>query len=290
MKVRSNASGMQDSQQVVMANNEAVDKLVETNNSAEKIQEESCVVKPVGVQEVDHILSQRDDSVSPSEGTRAEEEKEVTADGFVPYEEVEVEALIPEADMEWLIRSGVILVKASSSLQNIVSIIEGLRANIQVRCISSVMLLITVEKEGQLEECINMVKNVCEEWIIEIAQWELFNSQPHSLVWIKLEEVPLELWHENFFFALGGSWGEVVKLDECTLNRSSFKQARMQILVTSLSCIPQVVVGSSFGTKFRICVSIEAEDMVVTTGKLKSPSENHNQLQFKECIGFGIEQ
>ncbi|OMO90952.1 Nucleotide-binding, alpha-beta plait [Corchorus capsularis] len=84
-----------------------------------------------------------------------------------------------------------------------------------------------------------------------------------SLIWISLEDMPLELWHPNFFSVIDNLWGKFIRVDEITSSKRCLSTARLQILTPGVSIIPNLVAGYSSGINFRIGVSWEKDDSTV---------------------------
>ncbi|GMI96136.1 hypothetical protein HRI_003282900 [Hibiscus trionum] len=76
-------------------------------------------------------------------------------------------------------------------------------------------------------------------WFSELEKLKGFDGKRRIKVWAILEDVPLQVWNENFFMELGSRWGMVVKIDEETLQRDRFDEARLLISVQRVSCIPE---------------------------------------------------
>ena len=74
-------------------------------------------------------------------------------------------------------------------------------------------------------------------------------------VWVILEEVPLQVWHAKFFESLGNSWGNFVRLDASTINRSRLDAARMLVRVSSSLNIPSSVSVVVRGSLHKIIVA-----------------------------------
>ena len=81
-------------------------------------------------------------------------------------------------------------------------------------------------------------------------------------VWVVLEEVILQVWHDKFFESLGNSWGHFVHFDASTMNRTRLDVARLFIRVGSSLNIPFSVSMMVGGSLHKILVEVE-ESMVV---------------------------
>ena len=76
-------------------------------------------------------------------------------------------------------------------------------------------------------------------------------------MWVLLEEVHMQVWHEIFFVYLGNNWGSFVSLDDDTFNRRRFDIARMLVLMESRLRIPSPVTVKVKGISLKILISVE---------------------------------
>ncbi|OMO98241.1 hypothetical protein COLO4_14050 [Corchorus olitorius] len=110
-------------------------------------------------------------------------------DGYFSSAEVDISVHILEGDMEWLIRSVIVVFVALTNIEEVAELIKNSYSNIVVRVCSKIMLVLTVEDELSIDGCIQMVKVICKDWIIDISPWDSFHSQRVSIVWINLQEL-----------------------------------------------------------------------------------------------------
>ncbi|OMO54165.1 hypothetical protein CCACVL1_28003 [Corchorus capsularis] len=87
--------------------------------------------------------------------------------------------------------------------------------------------------------------------------WDDSGEERISQVWIKVEGVPLFLWHPNFFQEIASSWGKLIKVTDVTLERSTMVAAWFLIEVQNKACFPPIFVGSWRGFRFVLRISID---------------------------------
>ncbi|OMO92976.1 reverse transcriptase [Corchorus capsularis] len=220
---------------------------------------------------VPSTIGEEDNYIQAEKGQDSVQINDEPNDGYASCEEVDLLFDILDEDMQWLEKSAIVLLKSNVNPLEIMDLIKDQDCSVKVSLWSNLMLILIVEEEASLGNCIGMVKNACLDCIIEIAPWDTFNSQWSALVRINLSEVPLELWHVNFFSALGDHLGKFIQIDSQTSNRKCFVTARLQILVSSLSNIPKLVVGKSLGVNFKIPVSVETMPLLRSTVRDGSP-------------------
>ncbi|XVE85975.1 hypothetical protein DITRI_Ditri17bG0135100 [Diplodiscus trichospermus] len=100
-------------------------------------------------------------------------------------------------------------------------------------------------------------KKVLDEWFEDLWAWRNYSEPRKIAVWIKLEEVPLNLWHLGFFSFLGNQWGTFIKMDDISYFKKRFHYTRILVLVGSKAVIPHFVNVKAKGYFFRILVSVE---------------------------------
>ncbi|OMO82674.1 CLIP-associated protein [Corchorus olitorius] len=69
--------------------------------------------------------------------------------------EIEMAVQIPEEDMRWLARSVIVLLHNTDGKKDLVSLINKLDPTVLVRDFSNIMILLTVEEDQSLNDCIN---------------------------------------------------------------------------------------------------------------------------------------
>ncbi|OMO91306.1 reverse transcriptase [Corchorus capsularis] len=106
----------------------------------------------------------------------------------------------------------------------------------------------------------------------ELITWWDDDTDRAALLWIKLEEVPLLLWHQDFFQRLGNGWGKFIKTHESTLSRESFRAAWILVEVESKGDIPNVISGKVSNIPFKIICStyMAAPGSIRVDGSLSS--------------------
>ncbi|OMO54213.1 Integrase, catalytic core [Corchorus capsularis] len=198
-------------------------------------------------------------NVNSGKDVEIEEFADAVVPGEVFSEELELEVLIPNDHCNWLERCVVVSVNSVANVEKVITVLTNCELKLEITEISNIMLLVCVEEEGLIDECIKLVMDSCHDFVSEIFPWESTGFKRKSIVWIQLEDVPLELWHCNFFSAFGEKWGKFLQIDDSTSSKKSLKTARLQILTSSTSDIPNLAVGYSSGIKFRIGISVEYE-------------------------------
>ncbi|OMO80365.1 hypothetical protein COLO4_24133 [Corchorus olitorius] len=69
-------------------------------------------------------------------------------------DELEMAVQIPEEDMRWLARSAIVLLHTTDGKEELVSLINKLDPMVLVRDFSNIMILLTVEEDQSLNDCI----------------------------------------------------------------------------------------------------------------------------------------
>ncbi|OMO83134.1 hypothetical protein CCACVL1_11546 [Corchorus capsularis] len=124
--------------------------------------------------------------VETEEGDDGEESFER---GFNDREDVDLDVFIPEDDMKWFERSVVVLINAAKNLSEVILAIKNFKFPVSVTEMSNVMLLLTVDEESLVDDCVKLVKDLEFDFFVEVAPWEFSLVQRCSIVWVKLEEI-----------------------------------------------------------------------------------------------------
>ena len=204
---------------------------------------------------------------------------EVSAPSNKP-EKVEYDLDIPKSEMEWLDRSAIGRIRDGFSLSEIANYleVEGLCCQVSPMDCISVLLVFCSKME--------MVDSIKDERIksrfVDVIPWGESVMKRETFVWVLLEEVPLQVWHNKFFESLGNRWGSFVCLDDCTINRSRLDVARMLIRVESSLRIPSTVSVNVRGSQSKILVAVEDTEFA---GKTQLLVEGKCNSEEKERTG-----
>jgi hypothetical protein len=77
-------------------------------------------------------------------------------------------------------------------------------------------------------------------WFVKIKEWNPKETSSDRSIWIRVYGVPVHAWRENFFKKILECTGEVIVLDDDTLNKRRFDYARVLVRTSALSFINQV--------------------------------------------------
>ncbi|OMO96201.1 Nucleotide-binding, alpha-beta plait [Corchorus olitorius] len=182
---------------------------------------------------------------------------------------------IPDSDMEWLNRSMVGKIKVGFSCNSVQESLLLHEISVIVCPFNEDNFLLTFPSIDDLRVQMSSHRDLLDNWFESLVSWVEFNEKRKFTSWIRLEEVPLELWHVNFFMALGNSWGSFLNFRECTLNRWNLEAAWIRVKVKSMYDIPSWLKVEVRGTQFTIKVSSEVEPGNFFAGDLP-PSESEN--------------
>ncbi|XVF31576.1 hypothetical protein REPUB_Repub17cG0002600 [Reevesia pubescens] len=193
-------------------------------------------------------------SVSPEVGKEVGEDDDHVN---VEVQEVSYDFELLHEKMEWLHRSAV---GRTTGSHNFLELQATLLKKVPLCSISpmgGVTIFLTFSTKSIMEESLKVHKDLFEVCFDLIEPWSPSSIQREIAFWVCLEEVPLQVWHEDFFRSLGDCWGTFLKVDNNTINRSRFDTARMLILVESKLCIPSSVLINIKGKSFKILISVE---------------------------------
>ncbi|OMO50967.1 hypothetical protein CCACVL1_30099 [Corchorus capsularis] len=136
---------------------------------------------------------------------------------------------IPDSNMEWLNRSMVGKIKVGFSCNIVQESLLLHEISVIVCPFNEDNILLTFPSIEDLMVRLSSQKDLLDKWFESLVSWAEFNEKRKFTSWIWLEEVPLELWHVNFFMALCNLWGSFLNIREHTLNRWNSEAAWIRV-------------------------------------------------------------
>lgn len=109
--------------------------------------------------------------------------------------------------------------------------------SVQVRMVEGLSTLVTFE---DYEEMVVMLENcwdLFDQWFESLIPLDIASSDKEVRLWIKLEEIPIKLWHLNTFKAVAQCWGDFIGVDRATFTRERLDRALILVNVKSRTII-----------------------------------------------------
>ncbi|OMO53991.1 reverse transcriptase [Corchorus capsularis] len=178
--------------------------------------------------------------------------KESTDMKMVESVVIEADNLIPESDMEWISRSAIGLLRSYIHHKSVQDSCDQGGISCYVRPLGGSLVLLTFEDKEVMEFYLNNHESWFQVWFSSIKPCEGSIRCQDRLVWITLEAVPIQLWHESFFSKIGNTWGKFITVDDSPYKRCRFDVAR--ILVS---------IGSGVSLPSKVDVLIQGEKVVI---------------------------
>ncbi|KAL4379875.1 hypothetical protein GQ457_02G034280 [Hibiscus cannabinus] len=113
--------------------------------------------------------------------------------------------------------------------------------NVKVCCWSGFYAIIHFLEEEQKQIFWDLRSSLLHSWFSDIDTLENFRSLKKLKLWAHIERLPLSACQVPIITDIAGKWGEVIKVDEETVNRGRLDHARVLVGVSDLSDIPPVV-------------------------------------------------
>ncbi|OMP14140.1 hypothetical protein COLO4_00259 [Corchorus olitorius] len=173
------------------------------------------------------------------------------------FEEKNIDVDIPVEEVAWLERSVIGRLNPNTSFDHVIKTVSGLNLKVKVKPISNVRVLLQFEDVGEMENFIAKPGNLMEIRCSSFHYWDDSGDERVSEAWLKLEGVPLFLWHQNFLKELASRWGKVIKVADITADRKSFVAAWLLVEISDPALIPPIFNGYWKSNKFSIKVSID---------------------------------
>ena len=127
----------------------------------------------------------------------------------------------------------------------------------QVRPLGGNTVLLTFCEKDEMEICIKDFKHWWNYWFEKVSPWSAHDVARDRFTWLRLEGVPLHLWSEKLFSAIGALWGSFVTTDDSTHRRLRFDIARILVSVKSDSAIPPSIFFKANGEYYKISITEE---------------------------------
>ncbi|CAL5340797.1 unnamed protein product [Camellia sinensis] len=180
-----------------------------------------------------------------------------------------------EAGNGWLYDSFIVKLKSFYSFSNFQkAVMEKGPAEILVRR-GGRMAVVSFKSSDDMKENAPILKDCFNEWCESVSEWKRYGHiEQERGVWLSCYGVPLNLWSSDTFKKIGGLWGEVIRLDEETINQLSFKCGRIKIVTSCMGYINSVVQVRCSGRNYPVrcslherCSSNNMENMYGSSGE-----------------------
>ncbi|XVF38857.1 hypothetical protein REPUB_Repub20aG0138200 [Reevesia pubescens] len=174
-----------------------------------------------------------------------------------PAKEVTFDLDIPRSEMQWLSGCAVGRINSSFNLSVIQDTFEEYNINCSMSFMGGISVALLFPSSVEMDNQLKVHRAVFDKFFDDLLPWDNPSALNCIAVWVTLEGVPLQIWHERFFSSLGNSWGSFLKLDCNTILKTRFDLARLLVLVENKGRIPSTVSIYLNGKVFKIYTSIE---------------------------------
>ncbi|KAL4368023.1 hypothetical protein GQ457_05G030600 [Hibiscus cannabinus] len=176
---------------------------------------------------------------------------------------------IPKEEMKWKERCLVGEIKAMYNIEVVQMGLNSYGFDITVCPWFGNLVILRCQSESDKERCWRMRDELLSLWFDNLELLAGFEGKRKVKIWVKLIDVPLIIWNKRFFEELGSRWGDVLKVDEETVNLKRFDVARILMQVQKVSFIPDSVSIVVNGSVNLIKVSTEEveEDRIFIDGE-----------------------
>ncbi|KAK8660925.1 hypothetical protein V6N13_051831 [Hibiscus sabdariffa] len=106
----------------------------------------------------------------------------------------------------------------------------------------------SVQKQSFMEEH----GGALEEWFKEIKDWSVDMEVVNRRAWIACHGIPIHAWSTGTFENIASKWGELISVDEKTVNPGSFSKAMFQVLTERFNRIDEVIELVVDSKKFKV--------------------------------------
>ncbi|GMI88190.1 hypothetical protein HRI_002488300 [Hibiscus trionum] len=151
------------------------------------------------------------------------------------------------------------LVGKIKSMYNLDCVQDALRAEGLAAKLCPWYGLLTVIQCQTEEECLLLWRSRAEmlkTWFDDLELLEGFEGKRRIKTWVIMQDVPLQIWSEDFFLRVGELWGNVCEVDQDTINRNRFDEARVLLEVQTSAVVPDrlkiLFNGNCHETRLRV--------------------------------------
>ncbi|WRX28907.1 RNA recognition motif domain - like 10 [Theobroma cacao] len=196
---------------------------------------------------------------------------------------------IPVGDMEWMQRNimGKLHKHVFPKIVQEELQCEGIR--VQVRPAGGLHVVLVFTDDEDKEKTLKDHKEGLNEWFDCLYPCSEKNELCNSKVWVRVEGIPLHLWHHSFFQFLGNSWGSFSKVDRQTELKLRFDQALIQVETTNKANIPPIAKIWSCEKLWELPVHIvkasDIEKMVLTEVMTLEVVDSADSVHHFTCEG-----
>ncbi|KAK8661557.1 hypothetical protein V6N13_091156 [Hibiscus sabdariffa] len=140
-----------------------------------------------------------------------------------------------------------------------------------------VLLLFVTEEERQSV----LDRSDLDRWFVKVLPWSPDIGFDSRSVWISVLGVPVQFWSQDTFRNIAHLWGSLVRLDESTLDLTSFEQARLLIEMKHWDRIVETIEVDCDGRLVPVRVQemevVHAHDIVCQCEEADESSEESDQ-------------
>ncbi|XVE81045.1 hypothetical protein DITRI_Ditri15bG0031600 [Diplodiscus trichospermus] len=116
--------------------------------------------------------------------------------------ELSFDLLLLHEEMEWLERCVVGQLRDHSNLRLVHESLNNANINCSICPMGGVTVTIIFYSKVEMEVILSNAKEVLYEWFEDLCPWRQPSGPRKIVVWVKLEGIPLDAWHPEFFMSL----------------------------------------------------------------------------------------
>ncbi|OMP11615.1 hypothetical protein CCACVL1_00398 [Corchorus capsularis] len=173
-------------------------------------------------------------------------------------EVLELDLSIPNEDLAWIYRSAVAELRGISYFKSVQDVCDMVGITCYVRPIGGMTVLLTFEDKETMEFFLKEQEAWFFVWFVSINPCEGSTCCNECFVWRTLENIPLQLWHHNFFSIIDNLWGSFVTVDDSTFKKHSLDIARMLVSIKRSIKIPSMIEFDYNDSRYAITIHAEA--------------------------------
>ncbi|XVE69095.1 hypothetical protein DITRI_Ditri09bG0122900 [Diplodiscus trichospermus] len=188
--------------------------------------------------------------------------------------------------MEWLERCAMGQLRDHSNLRLVHKWFYNANIKCSICLVGGVTVAIIFYSKVEMEAILSDANEMLDEWFKDLWPWRLRFGPKKIALWVKLEGIPLDTWHPEFFMFLANRWGTFIKMDDQSFFKKKFDFARILVLVGSKDDIPFIVNVKFKGISIKILTSVEDYAVLLTGNKVFG--DQHGMVRGFESSAYNL--
>ncbi|GMJ12962.1 hypothetical protein HRI_004965400 [Hibiscus trionum] len=158
-----------------------------------------------------------------------------------PVEPKESLIRVQAEKMEWRKTSLVGNIKNMYNPEMVQEALNSDGMNVKICPWYGLLVVLQFSSEDDMREVWSNRNEMLRLWFDDLERLEGYDGKRKIKTWVVIQDVPLQIWSEDFFKGIARQWGELCEIDKDTKLMNRFDEAKMLVAVKKISAIPDRV-------------------------------------------------